>query len=85
MLLLAVMCQLSMGQTATNKSGDQPASADGILLKRHYHEGERLAYHMKDMNEAWRYETQANGLVKRDSDGKHFEEHGLVQTDFKQH
>jgi hypothetical protein len=70
------MCQLSVAQTATYKSGDQAASADVILLKRHYHEGEKLTYLMKGMNEAWRYEIQANGLVKRDSEGKHFEEYG---------
>ncbi len=70
------MCQLSAAQTATNKSDDRAAAADATLLKRRYHEGEKLTYHMKGMNEAWRYEIQANGLVKRDSDGRHFEEYG---------
>jgi hypothetical protein len=75
-LLLAVVCPLCIAQTAANESGDQPALAGGSLLKRHYHEGDKLTYHMKGMNEAWRYDAQADGLVKRDPDGKYFEEYG---------
>jgi hypothetical protein len=78
-LLLAVSCQPSGTQTTTNQSGHPAASEDAIALKRQYHEGEKLTYHMKGRNEAWRYDLQANGLVKRDSDGKHFEEYGWSQ------
>jgi len=70
------MCHVAVAQTATSKGGDQVALADVILLKRHYEEGEKLTYQMKGRNEDWHYEIQANGVVKRDSNGKNFEEYG---------
>ena len=47
---------------------------DKILL-RHYREGEKLRYRMKTVNEDWRYEIQADGVVKKDSAGNFFEEY----------
>jgi len=46
-----------------------------VLLRR-YREGEKLTYHMKGINEDWHYEIQADGIVKKDSDGSYFEEYG---------
>lgn len=45
-------------------------------LTRHYVEGEKLTYHMKGINEAWHYEIQADGMVKKAADGSYFEEYG---------
>ena len=73
-LLFALTLQFAVAQTASNKSVDRTA-ADTILLKRRYHEGEKLTYFMRGLNEAWRYEVRATGLVKRDSNGKYVEEY----------
>jgi hypothetical protein len=51
------------------------ASPENIALKRHYREGEKLTYQMKGVNEAWHYEIQASGVVKKHADGKYFEEY----------
>lgn len=48
---------------------------DGGVLSRRYREGEKLRYQMKAANEGRRYEVGASGVVKRDSDGKYFEEY----------
>jgi hypothetical protein len=45
-------------------------------LLRHYSVGQRLTYHMKGINEDWHYEIQADGIVKKDSEGTYFEEYG---------
>ncbi len=42
---------------------------------RSYHDGEKLTYHMKGVNEHWRYEIQADGEVRKDAGGKYFEEY----------
>jgi hypothetical protein len=44
-------------------------------LHRQYHEGEKLVYHMKGVNESWHYEIEADGLVKKDAAGRFFEEY----------
>ena len=44
-------------------------------LHREYREGEKLAYHMKGVNEAWHYEIDAEGVVKKDASGRWFEEY----------
>jgi hypothetical protein len=75
-LLLAAACQPSVAQTPTVKSGDQGASTEPIVLRRHYQEGEKLKYEMKGVNEAWRYEIQASGRVRKDAAGKYLEEYG---------
>jgi len=50
------------------------AQAQNPLL-RHYRPGERLIYHMKGVNEQWRYEADAEGVVKKAADGTFFEEY----------
>jgi hypothetical protein len=45
------------------------------LLERRYREGETLVYRMKAINEVWRYEAQASGVVKKDSSGAWIEEY----------
>lgn len=45
------------------------------VLSRLYRQGDKLRYEMKALNEARRYELQASGVVKRDPDGKYFEEY----------
>jgi hypothetical protein len=44
-------------------------------LHRQYREGERLTYHMKGINESWRYEIDAEAVVKKDTSGHFFEEY----------
>jgi hypothetical protein len=51
----------------------QPVSSENPLL-RHYHEGEKLTYHMRGINEGWWYQADANGVVKKDASG-FFEEY----------
>lgn len=43
-------------------------------LARHYREGEKLVYRMKAVNEQWRYTIVADATIKRDPNGKYFEE-----------
>jgi len=45
------------------------------LLARRYREGETLTYRMKGVNENWRYELQASGVVKKGESGKFTEEY----------
>ena len=54
----------------------QAAPAGPNPLLRQYRDGERLTYHMKGANEAWHYQIQAEGVVKKDADGTYFEEYG---------
>jgi hypothetical protein len=54
----------------------QAASGEPNPLLRQYRDGERLTYHMKGTNEAWHYQIQAEGVVKKDADGTYFEEYG---------
>lgn len=46
--------------------------------ERHYKEGEKIVYHMKatnrDRSGTWIYEFVANGVVKKDPEGKFYEE-----------
>jgi hypothetical protein len=48
-------------------------------LARRYQEGQKITYRMKGINEAWHYEVQADGVVKKDADGTYFEEVGWSQ------
>lgn len=50
-------------------------SSSGVLARR-YVEGEKLTYHMTGINENWRYEIKADGIVKKAPDGTYFEEYG---------
>jgi hypothetical protein len=53
----------------------QPKPASPNPLLRHYHEGEALVYGMTGVNESWHYTIKAEGAVKKDTDGKYFEEY----------
>lgn len=53
----------------------QAASVAANPFHRQYREGERLTYHMKAVNEAWHYEIDAAGVVKKDASGRFFEEY----------
>jgi hypothetical protein len=53
----------------------QTLPKDRDVLLRRYREGEKLTYYMKGINEDWHYEIQADGIVKRDSDGTYLEEY----------
>ncbi|MGO4883836.1 MAG: hypothetical protein ACLP59_23895 [Bryobacteraceae bacterium] len=44
------------------------------VLARHYTEGEKLVYRMKGVNEDWRYEALASGVVKKDAKGVFIED-----------
>jgi len=72
LLLGGVTLQASLQNVPAEK---QSAAETPGLLARRYQEGEKLNYHMKGINENWRYEIQADGVVKRDSSGKYFEEY----------
>jgi hypothetical protein len=50
-----------------------PATSQNPLL-RHYRAGEKLSYHMKGVNEGWRYQADADGVVEKDS-SEFFEEY----------
>jgi hypothetical protein len=60
-------------------SNAQAASVPVNPLHRQYREGEKLAYHMKGLNEAWHYEIDAKGMVKKDAAGRFFEEYQWTQ------
>ena len=45
------------------------------MLSRRYREGEKLTYPMVGSNEGWRYEIQADGIVKKEGGGTYFEEY----------
>jgi hypothetical protein len=53
----------------------QNVQAGENILLRHYREGEQLRYRMKAVNEDWRYEIQADGIVKKDASGTYVEEY----------
>lgn len=53
----------------------QQSSASANPLRRQYTEGQKLAYHMKGINESWHYEIDAEGVVKKDPAGHFFEEY----------
>jgi hypothetical protein len=55
-------------------SGQAP-TAPANPLHRQYTEGEKLVYHMKGTNEAWHYEIEAAGVVKKDAAGRYSEEY----------
>lgn len=45
------------------------------VLQRNYVEGQPLVYRMRGINEAWHYTIRAEGVVKRDANGKFFEDY----------
>ena len=56
----------------------QSAPAPSNPLRRQYSEGQKLAYHMKGVNESWHYEIDAEGVVKRNPSGRFFEEYRWI-------
>jgi hypothetical protein len=61
---------------------DQGAPMDPPPWARQYREGERIVYHMKGTNRTrfgtWIYEFEANGVAKKDSEGKFYESFGWI-------
>jgi len=57
------------------QNAEKTSSRVGGSLSRHYDEGEELTYHMTGSNQTWHYKIDANGVVKRDADGKFYEEY----------
>ncbi len=53
----------------------QVTPASPGLLSRRYQEGERLSYRMNGVNNGWRYEIRATGVVKRAPGGGFVEEY----------
>lgn len=73
---LLVLCGVTLQVSLQNASGEKQTAAEPPgLLERRYQAGEKLSYHMKGVNENWRYEIQVDGVVKQDSSGKYFEEY----------
>lgn len=72
-MAVRIMLILVMGGLAMNAA--QRAQPGRRLFARRYKEGGRMTYLMKGMNEDWRYEIQADGVVKKDSTGKYVEEY----------
>jgi hypothetical protein len=64
----------SKGPTTGDKDSSHAPAARN-LLGRQYHEGEKLVYDMKGVNEDWGYHVQATGVVKKTSAGVHYEEY----------
>ena len=53
------------------------AAGQGVApFHRQYREGETVKYHMKGKNEAWQYEIEASGMMKKDAAGAFVEEIG---------
>lgn len=71
-LVLSATSALIAAQAATQPSA-QPPSQPQNPLHRQYHEGETLVYNMTGVNESWHYTIQAQGIVKKDSNGAYFE------------
>jgi hypothetical protein len=73
---LLLLCGFTLeASRQTAPSEKQSAAETPGLLARRYQDGEKLTYHMKGVNENWRYEIQADGVVKRDASGMYFEEY----------
>jgi len=72
-VLLLAFALVSIGSPSSSKA--QSPSASTSPLHRQYRDGERLVYHMKGINEAWHYEINAEGVVKKDTAGRFFEEY----------
>jgi hypothetical protein len=62
--IAVLIVSLATGQTKSND-----------LLVRHYTEGKRLSYRMNAVNESWRYQIEADGIVKKDQDGRYYEDY----------
>jgi hypothetical protein len=71
---LCLIC-ISLPTASAGRSHTQPATHHSTLLTRRYIEGEKLVYHMLGNNNGWRYEIQANGVVKKGEQGRYFVEY----------
>src|SRR5215467_7653886 len=71
---VAIVSCLALFWPSLSNAQTTPASPS-FPLHRQYHDGEKLTYHMKGINEAWHYEIQADGVVKKDSAGTYSEEY----------
>jgi hypothetical protein len=67
----AAMCLVVFGCPVL-LAGQSPAKNP---LHRDYRGGEKLVYRMQGLNENWKYTIQADGVVKKDTAGKYFEEY----------
>jgi hypothetical protein len=78
MLSKCLLVSALVSAAAVCSSAPAAASAPS-LLARHYHEGERLTYHMKGSNRGHTgttvYEADATGVVKKNAAGKFVEEY----------
>lgn len=70
-LLAAKQSKRAQPETIASKA----TATESYLFRREYHKGEQLKYHMKGINERWRYEIEANAVVKKDAAGKYFEQY----------
>ena len=74
--VLACLAACSTGSLAQSVPASVGAAASTHgLLSRHYQDGEKLVYRMKGINERWQYEIQADGVVKKDAEGRPVEEY----------
>jgi hypothetical protein len=66
------------------QNAEKTSSRVGGSLSRHYEEGEKLTYHMTGSNQTWHCKIDANSVVKKDADGKFYEEYawsGMISDD----
>lgn len=63
------------GQEEHQQSIPKHSVGSQELLTRHHPGGEALSYHMNAVNEEWQYHINADGMVKKDENGRYFEEY----------
>jgi hypothetical protein len=74
--VVLVCCAMTAATTLERgKAEEQEAGRQSTVLARSYRDGETLKYQMKGLNENWKYEILAQGVVKKDAAGKYFEEY----------
>ncbi len=71
-MILVLLCALLLSPTLL---------AGQSVLQRQYVEGQPLVYRMTGSNEAWHYSVRAEGRVKRDANGKFFEEYAWTSME----
>jgi hypothetical protein len=78
-IVSAVLALIPLGTILSACHAMQTAPASAGPLTRHYREGERLSYRMtasnRDRARTTVYEATARGVVKRDNEGRFFEEY----------
>lgn len=68
---MKILCAFVIMSTAAFGQDQNPSS---LPFNRHYADGQKWTYQMKGVNESWHYQVQADGIVRKDSDGTYFEE-----------